>query len=193
MLKYGFYLTSLFLYKDRIYNSVLIREYTVRENPYPSIFLCRATDFVLNKVLRGFTVKNFGKCLKIPLNGCFLNQHSKWFLCSFLLKNRITKKQFVCGDASLCSAPVLLVVKFYREIFYKICFSNTSRWLLLKLPRNNQLFLIQSQVAEHHCMSFYEICSNFSCVLLLSSVLIFSVLFSPDFCRDEVKVFFDIH
>ena len=41
-------------------------------------------------------------------------------------------------------------------------------------------------VAEHHRIS------NFSCVLLPPSVLTFSVLFSPHFFRDEVKMLFDI-
>ena len=101
---------------------------------------------------------------------------------------------------SQTSAKVLpKVVKFYQEIFYKIWFSNTSRRVLLKLPRNNQLFLIQSQVAEHHCIPYIIFQTFHACYYCLqssfsqsSSVLIFSVLFSPHFCRDEVKMFFDI-
>ena len=46
------------------------------------------------------------------------------------------------SHASLCRVTVMLVVKFYRNIFYNSRFSNTSRRLFLKLPRNNQLFLI---------------------------------------------------
>ena len=72
------------------------------------------------------------------------------------------------------------VVKFTDKFSIKVVFSNILRWLLLKLPRNNQSFLIQLQVAEHHCIS-HRIFSNFSCVLLLpsslsqsSSVLIFA-------------------
>ena len=89
----------------------------------------------------------------------------------------------------------MLVVNFCRQwqsftdkFSIKFVFSNTSRWLLLKLPRNNQSILTRSQVAEHHCIS-YRMFSNFSCVLLLPSVLTFSVLFSPHFCRDEVKFY----
>ena len=103
-------------------------------------------------------------------------------------------QKIVCGSVSMSHAPVMLglykvlpsVVKFYQEIFHKICFSNKLRQVLLKLPRNNQSFLIQLQVAEHHCMSYW-IFPNFSCVLILSSVLIFSVLFSPHFARMQWK------
>ena len=137
-------------------------------------------------------MKNFRKCWKTLLNGRFSNQHSKEFLCSFLLKNGITHRKVclwwcvVVSCISHASGKVLLgVVKFYREIFYKCL-----KWLL-KLPRNYQSFLIRSQVTKHHCIS-YRIFSNFSCVLLLSSVLTFSVLFSPHFCRYEVKMLFDI-
>ena len=101
------------------------------------------------------------------------------------------KKSFVCGDA-LCGVSVMLVVKFYRETFYKCHFSNKSRWLLLKLPRNSQSFLMQSQTAEHQCISNRSF-TNFSCILLLSSALTFSILSSPHFCRDQVKMLFNIH
>ena len=108
-------------------------------------------------------------------------------------------KKIVCGDTSLCRISVMLgvtfllrVVKFYQEIFYGCHFSNTSRRLLLKLPRNNQPFLIQLQVAEHQYISYTSFV-NFSCMLLLSSVLLtFSVLFSPHFHRDQVKMLLDI-
>ena len=63
---------------------------------------------------RGITVKNFRKCLKTLLNGCFSNQHSKEFLSNFLLKSGITKG-IVCGDASLSRVSVMLVLKFCRE------------------------------------------------------------------------------
>ena len=65
------------------------------------------------------------------------------------------------------------------------CFSNTLRQLLLKLPRNNRSLLIQLQVAEHKHIS-HRFFSNFSCVLS-------SVLFSPHFCRYQVKMLFNIH
>ena len=38
MLEYEFSLTCIFPYKDKIFDSVLIREYAVRENPYSRIF-----------------------------------------------------------------------------------------------------------------------------------------------------------
>ena len=142
-------------------------------------------------------MRNFRKCVKTLLNACFSNQHSEEFLCRFLLKSGITKNclwwRVVVSCISHANGKVLpRVVKFYREIFYECHFSNTSRRLLMKLPRNNQSFLIQSQFAEHQRIS-YRFFSNFSCVLLLSSVLLtFSVLFSPDFCRDQVRMLFDI-
>ena len=47
-------------------------------------------------------------------------------------------------------------------------------------------------VAENQRIS-YRSFSSFSCVLLLSYVLLtFSVLFSPHFCRDQAKMLFDI-
>ena len=51
----------------------------------------KALSFI-GKAPRGLTVKNFRKCLKTLLNGCFLNQHSKEFVCGFFLKTGITKK-----------------------------------------------------------------------------------------------------
>ena len=67
--------------------------------------------------------EKFQKMFKKTLvNGCFSKQHSKEFLRSFLLKNGITKTNFVCGDASYSHASGKVVaglVKFYREIFYK--------------------------------------------------------------------------
>ena len=129
----------------------------------------------------------------------FSNQQNKEFLCSFLLKNGITHKK-VClwwrvveSCISHASGKVLPgLVKFSREIFYKSRFFKHIETAPSEITRNNQSFLIRLQVAEHHCIS-YRIFSNFSCVLLLSSVLTFSVLFSPTFCRDEVKMLFDIH
>ena len=44
------------------------------------------------KVPRGLIVKNSRKYLKALLIDYFSNHHSKEFLCSFLLKNGITKK-----------------------------------------------------------------------------------------------------
>ena len=109
-----------------------------------------------------------------------------------LIEKRNHKKLFVVTRRCVVYQSCQLMVKFYREIFYECRFSNTSRRLLMKLPRNNQSFLIQSQFAEHQRIS-YRFFSNFSCVLLLSSVLLtFSVLFSPDFCRDQVRMLFDI-
>ena len=81
------------------------------------------------------------------------------------------------------------VVKFYQEIFYKSRFSHKSRRLLLKLPRNNQSFLIQSKVCKHYRISFYGIFSNIQCILLLLSVLIFLVLLSPHFSGLKWKCF----
>ena len=46
----------------------------------------------IEKVLQGLTMKNFRTHLKKLLNGCFSNQHSKKILCSYFLKNGITKK-----------------------------------------------------------------------------------------------------
>ena len=142
-------------------------------------------------------MKNFRECLETLLNGCFSNQHSEEFLCSFSLKSGITKNclwwRVVVSCISHDSGKVLpREVKFYQEIFYECRFSNTSRRLLLKLPRNNQSFLIQSQVAEHQRIS-YRSFSNFSCVLLLSLVLLtFSFLFSLHFCRNQMTMLFDI-
>ena len=126
------------------------------------------------------TVIKFRKCSNALLNGCFSNHPRKELLCSFLLKSGITKNsswwRVVSSWISHASDKVLLrVVKFYRQIFSKYNFSNTTRRLLLKLTRNNQSFLIQSQAAEHQRIS-YRFFSNSSCVLLLSSVLAFSVL-----------------
>ena len=119
----------------------------------------------------------------------------KIFMQILIEKWNSRPKKFVCGDASLCRVSVMLVVNFCRQwqsftdkFSIKFVFSNTSRWLLLKLPRNNQSILTRLQVAEHHCIS-YRMFSNFSYVLLLPSVLTFSVLFSPHFCWDEVKFY----
>ena len=90
-------------------------------------------------------------------------------------------KKFVCGDASLCRVSVMLVVKFYREIFCKSFFKHIET-ATSEITKKQPVILIQSQVAEHHCIP----------VLFLSSVLTFSVLFSPHFCRDKVKMLFDI-
>ena len=136
-------------------------------------------------------MKNFRKYWKTLLNGCFSNQHSKELLCSFLLKSKSQKIvclwwRIVASCISHTNGKVLpRVVKFYRYIFYKCCFASTSRRLLLKLPRNNQSFLIQLQVAEYQRIT-YRSFSNFSCVLLLPSVVTCSILFNPHFCRDQV-------
>ena len=61
------------------------------------------------------------------------------------------------------------VVNFYQEILYKSDFSNTSRPLLLKLPRNNQSFLIQLQVAEHQCISYRSFQTFYVCYYCLQS------------------------
>ena len=108
------------------------------------------------------------------------------------MKSGITKNWLwwcIVSCISHASGKILpRVVNFYQEILNKSDFSNTSRPLLLKLPRNNQSFLIHLQVAEHQCIS-YRSFSNFLCVLLLSSVLLtFSVLFSLHFCRDQMKM-----
>ena len=59
-------------------------------------------------------MKNFRKCLKTQLNGCFsTHQHSKEFLCSFLLKSGITKNCF--WWRVIVSCTVMLVVKFYES------------------------------------------------------------------------------
>ena len=101
---------------------------------------------------------------------------------------RNQKKQFACGDVLQCisyaSGKVLpRVAKFYREIFQKCRFSNTSRRLLLKLPRNNQSILIQSQVAERQHISYGFFFKLFMRVI---------TVFSSHFCRDQVKMLFDI-
>ena len=94
-----------------------------------------------------------------------------------------------CVSYSHASGKVLAgVVKFYREIFYKSRFFKHIKTAASEITKKQQSFLTRSQVAEHHCIS-YRIFSNFSCVLLLSSVLTFSVLFSPHFCRYEVKCY----
>ena len=59
-------------------------------------------------------------------------------------------------------------------------------------PPPSWIGLKQSKIAEHHLISFHGIISNCSCVLLLPSVLTFSVPLSPYFYRYEVKVLFDI-
>ena len=135
---------------------------------------------LFKKVPQGLTVIKFRKCSNALLNGCFSNHPRKELLCSFLLKSGITKNsswwRVVSSWISHASDKVLLrVVKFYRQIFSKYNFSNTMRRLLLKLTRNNESFLIQSQAAEHQRIS-YRFFSNFPCVLLLSSILAFSVL-----------------
>ena len=95
-----------------------------------------------------------------------------------------------CISHAIASGKVLpRVVKFYREIFYKSCFSNMSRQLLLKLLRNNQSFLIQLKVSKHYRVPFYGFFSNLLCILLLLSVLTFLVLFSPHFSGLKWKYF----
>ena len=86
-------------------------------------------------------------------------------------------------------SSISLVVKFCREIFCRSCFSNTSRWLFLKLSRNNHSFLIQLNVSEHHHIWLYGFFSNFSYMLLLPSVLTFLVCFSPNFSGLKWKCF----
>ena len=141
-------------------------------------------------------MKNFRKYLKTLLNGFFSSQHSKEFSCSFLWKNRITHththtQKSVCGDASLCRVSVMLVVKFYPEIFYKSRFFKHIETVLSEITKKQPVIFNTVVGSEHRCIS-YRIFSNFSCVLLLSSVLTFSVHFSPHFCRYEVKMLFDI-
>ena len=102
----------------------------------------------------------------------------------FLIEKRNHKKQFVCGDASLqCishASRIILprVVTFYQEIFYKCCFSNTSRRLLLKLPRKKTVILIQSQVAERQHISqiFFFFLKLFTCVITVFSPYFISPL-----------------
>ena len=104
-------------------------------------------------------------------------------------------KKFVCSDASLCRVSVTLVVKFYREWFYREIFCKSFfkhiETATSEITKKHSVILIQSQVAEYHCIP-YRVFSNFSCVLFLSSALTFSVLFSPHFCRDKVKMLSDI-
>ena len=114
--------------------------------------------------------KSSMKKVKTLLNGCLSNQHRKEFLCSCLLKSGITKNCFwlcvVVSCMSHASGKVLpRLVKFYWQIFYKCRFSNTSRQLLLKLPRNSQSFLIQSQVAEYQHVSYRFFFKLFMCVI----------------------------
>ena len=135
--------------------------------------------------------EKFQKLFKNSAERLLLKPAQQRIFMQLLIEKRNHKKWFVCDEASQCRVSVMLVVKFYREIFYKCRFSKKSRRLLLKLPRNSQSFLIQPQIAEHQCIS-YRSFTNFSCVLLLSSVLTFSVLFSPHFCRDQVKMLFYI-
>ena len=108
---------------------------------YEVIIYLKTLSFI-GKVPQGSTVKKFRKCLKTLLHGCF-------------------------SHALLCyvSVMLLLVVKFYQEIFYKSHLSNVSRQLLLKSPQNNQSFLIQTKVSKHY--RIYGIFSNFLCILLL--------------------------
>ena len=127
---------------------------------------------LIGKVPRGLTVKNFGKCLKTLLNGCFLNKCSKEFACGFSLKNCLWWRAVVLCISHASGKAIPRVVKCYQEIFCTSCFSNTSIRLLLKLRRNNQSFLIQSKFSEHHCI--YEIFSNFSCSYIITA-------FSPHF------------
>ena len=102
----------------------------------------------------------------------------------------LTRTVVSCIIHAIASGKALpRVVKFYQEIFLKTRFSNKSRRLLLKLPRNNQSFLIQSKVCKHYRISFYGIFSNIQCILLLPSVLIFLVLFSPHFSGLKWKCF----
>ena len=166
-----------------MYDSVLIWEHMCQRKPVFWHTLRSVTYFVLNKVPTELTVKNF-RCLKALLMDAFQTSIAKnFYVVSYW-------NLFLCGVVSLfcishASGKVLqTVVKFYQEIFYESSFSNTWRQLLLKLPRNH--------VAEHHWISFYGIFANFSCLLVLSSVLIFSILFSPHFCKNEVKIFFSI-
>ena len=120
----------------------------------------KAWSFI-GKVAQGLTVIKFRKCLKTLLIGCF----SHTLLCHV-------------------SVMLVIVVKFYQKIFYESCFSNSSRRLLLKLPRNNQSFLIQSKVSKHYPISFYGFFKNFLCMLLLPSVL-----FIPHFSGMKWKCF----
>ena len=77
----------------------------------------------------------------------------------------LTRVVVLCiSDASTSGKILPRVVKFYREIFYESRSSNTSRRLLLKLPGNNQSFLIQSKVSKHYRIFFYGISSNFLCI-----------------------------
>ena len=147
-------------------------------------------------IIWGLTVKNFRKCLKTLLNGCFLNQFSKEFVCGFFLKNGIKKNCLwwciVVSCINHASGKVLpRLVECYQEIFYASCFSNTSRWLLLKLPRNNQLFLIQSKVSEHQWISFYGIFSNFIYITTAFSPHFISPLQSSFFMA-EMKMLFNV-
>ena len=67
-------------------------------------------------------------------------------------------------------------VKFYQEIFYKCRLINTSRQLLLKLPRNKQSFLIQLQFAEHQHISNRFFFKLFMCVNTVFSLHFLSPL-----------------
>ena len=132
----------------------------------------RARSF-LGKVPLGLTVKKNQKIFKNTAERLLL-----------------TRVVVLCiSDASTSGKILPRVVKFYREILYESRSSNTSRRLLLKLPGNNQSFLIQSKVSKHYRIFFYGISSNFLCILLLPSVLVFLVLFSPHFSGLKWKCF----
>ena len=102
-------------------------------------------------------MKNFRKCLKILLNDCFSNQHSKELLCSFLWKNKITHKK-VClwwcivvsriSHASCKDLP--RVVKFYQEIFYKSCFFKHTDTASSEITKKQLVIL--NTVAGCYCL-----------------------------------------
>ena len=122
------------------------------------------------------------------MSGCFPNQHSKEFLCSFLLKNGITHQKIclwwcvVVSCISHASGKVLPgVVKFYREIFCKSRFFKHIETASSEITKKQPVIFNTIAGWEHHCIS-YRIVSNFSCVCYRlqsslsqsSSVLIFA-------------------
>ena len=167
-------------------NKFLIGEYRVFWKSVFWYILRSVTDFILNKVPRGLTAKNFRKCLETLLNG-WASITNNFHVVSFLIEKRNTKNSLWWHV--LCRASVMLVVKVTKKFFN---FANKSRRLLLKLPRNNQSLLIHSQVAEQHLISFYRISPKFSCVFLQSSFCqSFSVLilqgWSENILRYQLK------
>ena len=108
------------------------------------------TDFVLNKVPQGLTLKKFQKKFKNTAERLLLKL-SKRFLCSFLLKNGLTKNS--------------LFVVTRRWVGHQSCYSSKVLPRVVNIETAaseiTKKELVQSQIAEHHCMSFYGIFQTF--------------------------------